>query len=128
MLSLALALAAALIPPTDVAPIPLTDAEFCDGAQVAVESLRATYPRQVDAITRMETASIDCPARTMELGGSVILNMTEMRQGWITERQAAWDAQTCKGAMLTAARLGWHFRQTYRFKDGAISSIDAACL
>jgi hypothetical protein len=63
----------------------------------------------------------------MEWSGSVSLNLAEMRAGWLAERQTAWNAGTCNGALLVAARLGWHFRQTYRFRDGALSSIDAAC-
>ena len=127
MIALALALAITPVPPTDGSEPSVGDTEFCDGARIAVESLRATYPRQVDAVTRIQNVSLDCPARTMEWTGSISLKPAQMPGGWMAERQSAWNATTCKGAVLQAARLGWHFRQTYRFEDGSLSSIDAAC-
>jgi len=127
MIALALTLATAQVPTSGGGEPTISNTEFCDGARIAADALRATYPRQVDAATRIENVSIDCPARTMEWTGVIRVKPAEMPGGWMAERQDSWNATTCKGAALQAARLGWHFRQTYRFNDGTLSSIDAAC-
>jgi len=125
-----LLLAAALqSPATAQADVPAgLDAQICASMRKYEERYRSELPQMADAVTRLDSFSVDCGSRLLTWHRTLIGDPANLRAGWQDRHQADWDADVCGSETFRSiVAAGWRFVDRYAIQDGREPAFEARC-
>lgn len=104
------------------------DATVCQTLQTYEARQRATMPRMVDDVTRMDRIEIDCPGRAMTMHKTLTGDPANLVDDWRNLRQARWNELTCGLESLRGMIAnGWRIVERTSFSDGRVIVYEARC-
>jgi len=104
------------------------DEQICAQLSAVAEKFIAQTPTMVDAVTRVDGLAVICAARMVTTSKYILLNLSEMKDGWQETKQAQLNAQDCNIPSTRALiDRGWTFQQVFAFRSGERFVLKARC-
>jgi len=102
--------------------------EFCATVTDIAQRMNARADRWVDRSTRYDGVKVDCGSKTLEAKRFLKADPADMRTGWETRKERAWNAAYCNNQeWREAIDNGWSIISTLTFRTGASFSFVAEC-
>jgi hypothetical protein len=123
--TLSIAVALTLIP---LPALAFNEHEFCATITDIAVRLNVRADRWVDPRTRYDGLEVDCEAKTLKAKRFLNAGPADMREGWETRNERAWNAAYCNNeAWREAIDNGWSIISSLTFRTGESLSFVAEC-
>lgn len=104
------------------------DASRCEYMKQVIAGVNEQSGKMIDAITRGETAVLDCDAKTADLKWTITVSSSKLNNGWQQTLKGNIEKLACGDAALKEAMVsGWKVTASWTPVEGEAFTTELAC-